>query len=159
MSELTKNAGLFALVGGLIIWSGFNQGWNNAILILNMGLISAIMAIGVNLQWGFAGLFNIGVMGFVALGGLVAVLVAMPPTTEAWTAGARGIGLALVLGAATIVAAVLMMKRMAPGKWRTIAVLVVLVGGFFIYRAVFDPAVEAIEKVSPAATGYLGGLG
>ncbi len=159
MSELTKNAGLFALVGGLIILSGFNQGWNNAILILNMGLISAIMAIGVNLQWGFAGLFNIGVMGFVALGGLVAVLVAMPPTTEAWTAGARGIGLALSLGAATIVAAGLIMKWMTPGKWRTIAVLVVLVGGFFIYRAVFDPAVEAIEKVSPAATGYLGGLG
>jgi len=48
---------------------------------------------------------------------------------------------------------------MAPGTWRTIAVLVILVGGFFIYRAVFDPAVQAIEKVSPAATGYLGGLG
>jgi branched-chain amino acid transport system permease protein len=81
MSEMAKNTGLFALVGGLIILSGFFQGWNTAILIINMGLISAIMAIGVNLQWGFAGLFNVGIMGFVALGGLATVLVAMPPTT------------------------------------------------------------------------------
>ena len=159
MSEMAKNTGLFALVGGLIILSGFMQGWNTAILILNMGLISAIMAIGVNLQWGFAGLFNVGVMGFVALGGLVAVLVAMPPTPEAWSAGGLGVIVALLLGGATIVAAVQVMKRMAPGKRRTFAVLAVMVGGFFIYRAVFDPSVEAIEKVSPAATGYLGGLG
>ena len=31
--------------------------------------------------------------------------------------------------------------------------------GFFIFRAVFDPAVEAVEGVNPATTGYLGGLG
>jgi branched-chain amino acid transport system permease protein len=159
MSEMAKNTVLFALVGGLIILSGFLQGWNNAILIVNMGLISAIMAIGVNLQWGFAGLFNVGIMGFVALGGLATVLISMPPTTEAWTAGGRGVLVGLLLGAATIVGAVQVMKRMSPGKWRNLAVLVVLIGGFFIYRAVFDPAVEAVEKVSPAATGYLGGLG
>ena len=28
------------------------------------------MAMGVNLQWGYAGLFNVGVMGFAAVGGL-----------------------------------------------------------------------------------------
>lgn len=159
MSDLVKNSTLFALVGGLILLTGFMQGWNAAILILNMGLISAIMAIGVNLQWGFAGLFNVGIMGFVALGGLAAVLVSMPPTHEAWTAGGRGVLLALALGAATIAGAVQVTKRMKPGKQRTLALLVVVVGGFFIYRAVFDPAVEAVEKVSPAATGYLGGLG
>ena len=43
--------------------------------------------LGVNLQWGFAGLFNIGVMGFVALGGLATVLVSMPTTPGAWSAG------------------------------------------------------------------------
>ncbi len=158
-NDTLKNLGLFALVGGLIVIVGFVQGWNTAVLIINMGLISAIMAIGVNLQWGFAGLFNVGVMGFVALGGLATVLVAMPPTTEAWTAGGRGVAIALLLGAATIVGAVQVMKRMAPGHKRTIALLAVLVIGFFVYRAVFDPAVEAIERVNPAGTGYLGGLG
>ncbi len=38
-------------------------------------------------------------------------------------------------------------------------VLVVLIGGFFLFRAVFDPSVAAVEAVNPAQTGYLGGLG
>jgi branched-chain amino acid transport system permease protein len=159
MSDIVKNTGLFALVGGLILITGFMQSWNSALLIMNMGLISAIMALGVNLQWGFAGLFNVGIMGFVAVGGLAAVLVSMPPTPAAWAAGGVGVIVALLMGAATIAGAVLIMARMSPGRKRTLAVLVVLIGGFFIYRALFDPSVNAIEKVNPAATGYLGGLG
>ena len=62
-------------IAALIVGTGFVQGANTALLLLNMGLISAIMALGVNLQWGYAGLFNIGIMGFVALGGLAAVEV------------------------------------------------------------------------------------
>ncbi|OZO45770.1 hypothetical protein CGU37_27610, partial [Pseudomonas fluorescens] len=74
MSDTAKKILLFAIVGILILGTGVLQSWNSALLILNMGLISAIMALGVNLQWGFAGLFNVGVMGFVALGGLATVL-------------------------------------------------------------------------------------
>nr|WP_309502194.1 branched-chain amino acid ABC transporter permease [uncultured Roseovarius sp.] len=159
MSVNVKNIGLFALVGVLILLTGFLQSWNSALLILNMGLISAIMALGVNLQWGFAGLFNIGVMGFVALGGLATVLVAMPPTTEAWAQGGVRVLLALVLGAATIIAAVLVYRAMKKGWQRSVAMIVILVAGFFIYRAVLDPGVARIEAVDPAATGYLGGLG
>jgi branched-chain amino acid transport system permease protein len=48
---------------------------------------------------------------------------------------------------------------MAPGRTRNWTVTVVLIGGFFLYRYVFDPAAEAIEAVNPAADGYLGGLG
>jgi len=159
MSISMKNITLFAIVGALIVGSGFIQGWNTALLILNMGLISAIMALGVNLQWGFAGLFNIGVMGFVALGGLAAVLVSMPPTTEAWAVGGLRMGIALVTGVATIVGARILYRRMAAGNKRTLAMIVFLIGGFLLFRFLFDPAVLAIEKVNPAGTGYLGGLG
>lgn len=159
MSETVKNTGLFAIVGGLILLTGFMQSWNAALLILNMGLISAVMAIGVNLQWGFAGLFNVGVMGFVALGGLAAVLVSMPPTPAAWAAGGAGVVAGLVLGGVTVAAAVVLLKRMQPGAARNFALIALLVGGFFLYRAVLDPSVEAVEKVDPAITGYLGGLG
>ncbi|SPJ28772.1 branched-chain amino acid ABC transporter permease [Falsiruegeria mediterranea] len=159
MNETLKNTGLFAIVGGLIIATGFMQSWNSAILIINMGLISAIMAIGVNLQWGFAGLFNVGVMGFVALGGLAVVLVAGDFTPETWSAGGFGIILALLLGAATVTAAVMISKKMAKGRARTIAMLAVLVVGFVVYRAVFDPNVAAVEAINPAAAGNIGGLG
>lgn len=159
MSETMKNTAMFVFVAALILLTGVVQSWSTALLILNMGLISAIMALGLNLQWGFAGLFNVGVMGFVALGGLAAVLVSMPPTTEAWAAGGVRLISGLLVGAAVIVAAALTFKYMKKSKLRGLIVLVILVGGFFLYRAVFDPGVDAVEAVNPAGTGYLGGLG
>ncbi|MBE1281790.1 MAG: branched-chain amino acid ABC transporter permease [Rhodobacteraceae bacterium] len=158
MSDPVKNTLLFGLVAALFVLTGVFQSANSALTILNMGLISAIMAIGVNLQWGFAGLFNVGVMGFVALGGLAAVLIATPPTEGAWIAGGYRILVALVLGAATVVAAVLVNSRLPKGRTRSLITFVVLVGGFFLYRAVFDPGVAAVEAINPAAAGHLGGL-
>jgi len=150
---------LFGLVALLFAGTGILQSWNSALTIFNMALVGAIMALGVNMQWGYAGLFNVGVMGFVALGGLATVLVAMPPVEEAWAAGGGRLLMGLVLGAATVAAAILVHRRMAAGRWRALAMLAVLAGGFFAYRAVFDPAVDAVERIDPAATGYLGGLG
>jgi len=117
------------------------------------------MALGVNMQWGYAGLFNVGVMGFVALGGLAAWLVYLPPVGDAWAAGGIRVLLGLVLGAATILAAILAWSRLPPGRLRGIAMIVILVGGFFLFRAVFDAGVSEVESIDPAATGYLGGLG
>jgi len=159
MSDATRKISLFALVAVLIVGTGIVQSWSTALLILNMGLVSAVMSMGVNLQWGFAGLFNVGVMGFVALGGLATVLVAMPPTVEAWQAGGARVLAGLATGAGVIVAAALVLKRMAPSRLRAGLVVAILAGGFFLYRWVFDPGVAAVEAVNPAGTGYLGGLG
>ncbi len=154
-----KNIALFALVAVLILGTGFMQSWNTALLILNMGLISAIMAIGVNMQWGYAGLFNIGIMGFVAIGGLATVLTAMPPVKEAWAAGGLRMMLALAAGAAAIAGAVRIHRKMVPGRRRMLALVAWLIAGFVLYRQLFDPAAMAIEAVNPASTGYLGGAG
>jgi branched-chain amino acid transport system permease protein len=158
-SERTKNILLFVFVFGLILSTGFTSSWNVALNIFNMGLISAIMALGVNMQWGYAGLFNIGIMGFVALGGLGAVIVSMPPVTEGWAAGGLRVVLGLILGAMTIIAAILFWKKMAPGKARTFGLIAILVGGFFLFRYVFDGGVMAVEAINPASAGNLGGLG
>ncbi|GGL88545.1 branched-chain amino acid ABC transporter permease [Pseudooceanicola nanhaiensis] len=157
MSDTTRKIGLFGLVALLILGTGIVQSWNSALLILNMGLISAIMALGLNLQWGFAGLFNVGVMGFVALGGLAAVLVSMPPVPAAWSAGGLRVILGLLAGAAVIVAAAQVVNRMK--RFRIPAMIAVLVAGFFLYRWIFDGGVAAVEAVNPASEGYLGGLG
>ena len=158
MTTSVRNVGLFIFVACLIAGTGFVQSWNTALFILNMGLISAIMSLGVNMQWGFAGLFNVGVVGFVALGGLAAVLVSMPPVEEAWAAGGVQVLLGLVLGAATVTAAVIIQTKMAPGKIKIYSTVGVLLVGFFVFRHVFDGGVEAVEAVNPAGTGYLGGL-
>ena len=67
----------------LIAFVGFFQSWTVAFMIINMCIISSIMSLGVNVQWGYAGLFNLGIMGFVALGGLATVIISSPPVYEA----------------------------------------------------------------------------
>ena len=154
-----RNVGLYGAFAIVLIMVGMYQSWPLALTIINMGLISAIMALGVNMQWGYAGLFNVGVMGFTAIGGLAVVLISMPPVTEAWSAGAFGAILGLMIGAATIFAAMVVWQRMRPGRARVAALIATLLVGFIINRAVFVPAVNAIERVNPATEGYLGGLG
>ncbi|RVV99658.1 branched-chain amino acid ABC transporter permease [Mesobaculum littorinae] len=159
MSNSVRAPLFFGVVVVLFLLTGVMQSWNVALGVLNMGLISAIMALGVNMQWGYAGLFNVGVMGFVALGGLGAVVVSMPPVDEAWAAGGLRVLAALVVGALAIVAAVQTWKRMPHGWARSLSMIAILLVGFIAFRWTFDVAVEAIEDVDPSATGYLGGLG
>ena len=64
----------YTIMLGLIVLVGFLQSWSMALSILCFCLISAVMTIGANIQWGYAGLINFGIMGYTALGGLAAVL-------------------------------------------------------------------------------------
>ncbi|MFW2587119.1 branched-chain amino acid ABC transporter permease [Sagittula sp. SSi028] len=155
MSQTFKTYALFGMVAVLIVLTGVFQSWDYALKLVAMGLVSAIMALGVNLQWGIAGLFNVGVMGFVALGGVAVVLTSVAPVPEAWSAGGPRALFALILGAVVMACAVVVYQR-TRRAWALLAVLVV---GFVIYRWMRDDAVAAIEAVNPAATGFLGGLG
>lgn len=159
MSEPKRNLLLFAIVGSLIALTGFMQSWNAALSIVNMGLISAVMALGVNISWGYAGLYNVGTMGFVALGGLATVLVASRPTEGAWQAGGFRILAALVFGALVIAAATWAYKAVPRGRRRFAVLAVLLVAGFYAYRLLLDPAVSAVEAIHPALQGNIGGLG
>ncbi|MCB9928186.1 MAG: branched-chain amino acid ABC transporter permease [Alphaproteobacteria bacterium] len=155
MTRVPLYYGLMALV---LVLVGLLQSWNVALGILNLSLISAIMALGVNMQWGYAGLFNVGIMGFTALGGLAAVLVAMPPVAGAWQAGGFGLAMTL-LAVALTVAAIVAARRVLPRGLRLPATLVLLVVGFFAVNAFFGPATDRIEAIDPVNAGYLGGLG
>ena len=156
---MIKNSILYLIMISLILIVGFVQSWNVALLILNMCIISSIMSLGVNIQYGYAGLFNLGIMGFVALGGLATVIISAPPVYEAWDAGGIRIILALSFGALTIFLATYVWKLLKNSRYKSLAISIILILGFFIYRFIFDPAVEAIEKINPATEGYLGGLG
>ena len=159
MTDNIKTYLLFAAVFLLIVITGFIQSWNSALFILNMGLISAVMSLGVNLQWGIAGLLNVGIMGFVGLGGLATVLISMQPVPEAWNAGGPRILAGLLFGVLTITLSVWVYKKIKNARWRFISILILLVCSFFVYKSILTPGVVAVEAVNPAATGYLGGLG
>ena len=64
---MIKNSILYLIMISLILIVGFVQSWNVALLILNMCIISSIMSLGVNIQYGYAGLFNLGIMGVSAM--------------------------------------------------------------------------------------------
>jgi branched-chain amino acid transport system permease protein len=155
----TRNLMLFGLVACLYLGTGFLQSWNLSLSILNAALLATIAALGVNMQWGYAGLFSVGTMGFTALGGLAVVLISARPNTDNWQAGGPGILLALILGALSVMVAVFAWRKLAPGRTRALAVAAILIGGFFLFRAVFDPNVTAAEAVNPQNAGNLGGLG
>ena len=89
----------YAIMIVLIILVGVFQSWSVALSILNFCLVSAVMTMGANIQWGYAGLINFGIMGYTALGGLAAVLVSVAPVQEAWSAG----GIEMIICAGIIV--------------------------------------------------------
>ena len=149
----------YSIMMGLIILVGIFQSWNIALSIFNLCLISAVMTMGANIQWGYAGLINFGIMGFTALGGLAAVLISVNPVQEAWSAGGTNILLSLFLIIGIVVAVRFVIKRYQKSKIRSYIIAAIIITGIIIIRFVSEPGIEAIEEVNPARTGFLGGLG
>ena len=50
--------------------------------LITMSGIYAIMALGLNIQWGMAGLFNAGIVGFYAVGAYTAAIFSSPPVSK-----------------------------------------------------------------------------
>ena len=81
---------------------------------LTMALTYAVICLGLNLQWGQTGLFNVGVAGFVAVGAYVSSILTTPaiagrlggfdlPIVVGWIGGGLGASfLCFLLGALTL---------------------------------------------------------
>ena len=143
----------------LIILVGIFQSWSIALTIFNYCMISAVMTMGANIQWGYAGLINFGIMGYTALGGLAVVLVSVAPVPEAW--GAGGINMLACLGLIIlmILSVRYILKNIQKSNKRNYYVAGVIIIGLILIKIISGPAIEQIEAVDPAKTGFLGGLG
>jgi branched-chain amino acid transport system permease protein len=85
-----------------------------AAFFLTAALTYGLICLGLNLQWGQTGLFNVGIAGFVAIGAYTSALLTTPdapgrfggfdmPIVVGWLAAAAVTGLAaLVIGAVTL---------------------------------------------------------
>jgi branched-chain amino acid transport system permease protein len=85
-----------------------------AAFFLTTALTYGLICLGLNIQWGMTGLFNVGVAGFVAIGAYVSALLTTPaavgrfggpelPILIGWCAGASAAGLcAALVGAITL---------------------------------------------------------
>ena len=143
----------------LILMVGIFQSWNIALSIFNLCLISAVMTMGANIQWGYAGLINFGIMGYTALGGLAAVLISVDPVQEAWRAGGFDILMCLWLIIVMVLVIRFILKNFEKSKLRTYSIAALIITGIIIIRVTAEPGIEKIEAVNPATTGFLGGFG
>lgn len=64
------------------------------VFFLTFAAIFGMMALGLNLQWGYTGLFNVGVAGFVAIGAYTSAILTAPPYPESL----GGFGLPVAIG-------------------------------------------------------------
>ena len=160
MNKTNRNEILAILImASLFLLVGFGQSWSLSLSILNMCIISAVMSMGINIQWGYAGIFNVGIMGFTALGGLAAVLVSYSPVGEAWRVGGTGMVISLFLLILTILTVFFINRIFRKNSYKYWIIGLTIIIGLILINLFFRPAVQAIENVNPAVTGFLGGLG
>ena len=111
MTNASRIKFLYILMTITLLVVGFFQSWNVALTIFNLCLISSIMTLGINIQWGNAGIVNFGVMGFAALGGLANIIISMPPTQNAWKVGGEIIIIGLLVFTFSIIFSILLFKK------------------------------------------------
>ena len=143
----------------LFLLVGLFQSWNVAFSILNLCLISAIMSIGINIQWGNSGIVNFGVMGFAAIGGLCGVLISMPPTLEVWKEGTAVI---LIILFSFLVSGILIKKYwkiFVYNKYiKLLLSIMIILFSLYLIKSIYIPSISFIENTNSAKTGYIGGL-
>ena len=150
---------LFCCMLFMFLLVGFLQSWNLALTIFNLCIISSIMSLGINIQWGNAGIVNFGVMGFAALGGLANVIISMPPTNKAWETGGIYILLGLSLFVLSVILSVFLWRKSTLSNKRKYFITIFIITiSYFLMRYIIDTPISAIEAIEPAKTGYLGGF-
>ena len=159
MRNYTNVIAAYSIMLILIILVGIFQSWSIALSILNYCLISAVMTIGANIQWGYAGLINFGIMGYTALGGLAVVLVSVAPVPEAWNVGGISLLFCLFIIILMVISVNLIVKKYKLLKNKTLIISAIIILGIILIRFISAPAIEGIEAIDPAKTGFLGGLG
>ncbi|MGV8853650.1 MAG: branched-chain amino acid ABC transporter permease [Devosia sp.] len=153
--SLSLFAGLFAMI--LLV------GWLMGIPFTSSRLVEAtayaLIALGLNIQWGYGGLFNFGIMGFLMLGGFAVTFISYPINASFWdsegpwmllrAAIAFGAGAMLVYGARHS-------DRLGVrGKWCGFVIVLAWFVAYCVYRSQIDPAAAYIEETA----GFVGGLG
>jgi branched-chain amino acid transport system permease protein len=149
-------AGLFVLFCVI----GWMLGAANISLLLVQSFAYALIALGLNIQWGYGGLFNFGIMGMLMLGGAATTFISTPIIPGFW--GSEG---PLLLGKALLAFAfgflLVWGARKADrvgirGGWKTALTIVAWAAAYIIYRSQIDVAAAYIEATPD---GWIGGLG
>jgi branched-chain amino acid transport system permease protein len=147
---------LFVLVVALVLIVNLAMGTPFTVRLLAEASAYGLIALGLNIQFGYGGLFNFGIMGFVMIGGFATVFISYPRNDAFWASeGPMLLGRALIAFLAGLVLVWGARKLPLKGGWRNAAIILAWIIGYLAYRTQIDPAAFYIEKT----TGWVGGLG
>lgn len=158
-SPLRRGIALFVAMFVIIVITGMVQGGASILLILTQATAFALIALGLNIQWGYGGLFNFAIMGFLMVGGASTVFLSYPVNPAFWTSeGPMLLGrvlIAFLCGLLLVLAARKSDRIGITGKARTALIVAAWFVAYVIYRSQIDPAAAYIESTA----GFVGGLG
>ena len=145
----------------LIVVIGLTRGVSTALLLTAISSIYALVALGLNIQFGYGGLFNLAIMGLLMIGGMTVSSVSMPINWAFWNSdGPMMLGrviLAAIAGVLLIVGTRNLWRIGIPRGLVTWLTVLAWFVGYVIYRMQIDPAAQYIE--TQVQGGWVGGLG
>ena len=155
MSSTARASLLYLGLASFIVAIGIWQGPANISLLLLQAIALALVALGLNIQFGYGGLFNFGILGFLMIGGFAVTFVSYPVNMKFWASDGPVMLLkafvAFAIGVALVWAA-----RRSPlkGGGKNALVVACWFVAYVLYRSQIDPAAY-IESTA----GFVGGLG
>ncbi|MHB1166861.1 MAG: branched-chain amino acid ABC transporter permease [Candidatus Nanopelagicales bacterium] len=154
-----RTVALSAAVFALVILIGVVMGVPFTTRLLVEATAYSLIALGLNIQFGYGGLFNFGIMGFLMIGGFASVFISYPINKPFWVSDGpmmlARVVLAFAIGFMLVRAARQSHRLGVRGRWRTALIVVAWFAAYLIYRSQIDPAAAYIEST----TGWIGGLG
>ena len=150
---------LFAALGVLVLIVFLSQGAVYSLRVMVEAGCYAIIALGLTIQWGYAGLFNVGIMGFIAAGAATSMIMSFPRNEDFWaSAGPSMVGLfivKLVLCGAALWAVNRSARWGLGPKLRALLTAVVIAVAYLVLSDHMAAMSDEIED----ASGWMGGLG
>ena len=159
MNDYRREIILFsiAIAAIFVILVGFGEAYTIRMLVEIA--CHAVLALGLTIQWGYAGVFNAGVMGFMAVGAFVTMLFSFSINDSFWNSeGPEALGGLFIqmLILAVAIAALTQLHRLGVSqRIRTASLLTALIIAFFV----FNNAVEPVAKIIESQAGFIGGFG
>ncbi len=158
-NPIKRTVALFTVMLVLILLTSLVQGGASVLLISTQATAFALIALGLNIQWGYGGLFNFAVMGFLMVGGAATVFVSYPVNLAFWDSDgpmllARAFA-AFLVGLGIVILARRVDRIGMVGAWRNAVIVLAWLAAYIIYRSQIDPAAAYIESTA----GFVGGLG
>jgi branched-chain amino acid transport system permease protein len=153
--EIILFTGLFVMI--LLVMSFMGMAYSTRMLV--EASCYAIIALGLTIQWGYAGLFNAGIMGFLAIGAFMTMLFSFPVNEDFWASehagDLGGVFFRLVIGIALIVGSIQLKKFGVAQKWQRLITVLLIAIVYVTFMSSLDPVANAIEK----EVGFIGGFG